>query len=77
MRPALETAAITKPFRVWHDLRHTSITMSVASGNPQAYVQMQAGYSQGAITERYIHAAAVLFPAPPPGPRDASLERSR
>jgi hypothetical protein len=26
------------------------------------YIQMQAGHSQGAITERYIHAAAVMFP---------------
>jgi hypothetical protein len=36
--------------------------MSAAAGNPQACIQMQAGHSQGAITERYIHAAAVLFP---------------
>ena len=33
-----------------------------AAGNPQAYVQMKAGQSQGSITERYIHAAQVLFP---------------
>ena len=33
-----------------------------AAGNPQAYAQMRAGHSQGAITERYIHAAQVLFP---------------
>jgi integrase len=62
LRPALEKAAITKPFRVWHDLRHTAITMSAAAGNPYAYVTMQAGHASGAITERYIHAAAVLFP---------------
>ena len=36
--------------------------MSAAAGNPQAYVQMQAGHSSGAITERYVHAAAVMFP---------------
>jgi len=36
--------------------------MSAAAGNPSAYVRMQAGHSSGAITERYIHAAAVLFP---------------
>ena len=29
---------------------------------PQIYVQMRAGHSQGAITERYMHAAQVLFP---------------
>jgi hypothetical protein len=31
-------------------------------GNPQAYARMKSGHSQGAITERYIHAAAVMFP---------------
>lgn len=62
MRAALKRAAITKPFRPWHDLRHTALTHEAAAGNPQAYVQMRAGHSQGAITERYIHAAQVLFP---------------
>jgi integrase len=62
MRPALNAAGITKPFRAFHDLRHTAITHDAAAGNPQAYVQMRAGHSQGAITERYIHAAQVLFP---------------
>jgi len=27
-----------------------------------AYVQLKAGHSQSAITERYIHAAQLLFP---------------
>jgi integrase len=62
MRPALARAKITKPFRTWHDLRHTSLTHEAAAGNPQAYVQVKAGHSQGTITERYIHAAQVLFP---------------
>jgi integrase len=62
MRPALARAKITKLFRPWHDLRHTSLTHEAAAGNPQAYVQLKAGHSQGAITERYIHAAQVLFP---------------
>jgi integrase len=62
LRAALKKAGITKPFRAFHDLRHTAITHDAAAGNPQAYVQMKAGHSQGAITERYIHAAAVLFP---------------
>ena len=62
MRPAVKKAGIVKPFRVFHDMRHTAITHDAAAGNPQAYVQMKAGHSQGAITERYIHAAAVLFP---------------
>jgi integrase len=62
LRTALRHAGITKPFRPWHDLRHTSITHEAAAGNPQAYVQLRAGHSQGAITERYIHAAQVLFP---------------
>jgi integrase len=62
MRAALKRAGITKPFRPWHDLRHTSLTHEAAAGNPQAYVQLRAGHAQGAITERYIHAAQVLFP---------------
>jgi integrase len=62
MRPALARARIEKPFRPWHDLRHTALTHEAAAGNPQAYVQLKAGHSQGSITERYIHAAQVLLP---------------
>jgi integrase len=62
LRPALEAGGITKPFRPWHDLRHTALTHDAAVGNPQAYIQLRAGHSQGSITERYIHAAQVLFP---------------
>ena len=62
MRPALRKPGIVKPFRPWHDLRHTALTHEAAAGNPQAYVQAKAGHSQGTITERYIHAAQVLFP---------------
>jgi integrase len=62
LRPALRRAGIEKPFRPWHDLRHTALTHEAAAGNPQAYVQAKAGHSQGSITERYIHAAQVLFP---------------
>jgi len=61
LRPALATASITKPFRAWHGLRHTALTHEAAV-NPQAWVQMRAGHSQGSITERYIHAAQVAFP---------------
>jgi integrase len=62
LRPALKRAGIEKQFRSWHDLRHTALTHEAAEGNPQAYVQAKAGHSQGGITERYIHAAQVLFP---------------
>ncbi len=62
LRPALAHAGITKPFRPFHDLRHTALTHEAAAGNPQAYIQLRAGRSQGSITERYIHAAQVLFP---------------
>ena len=62
MRPALKRAKVEKPFRPWHDLRHTALTHEAAAGNPAAYVQMRAGHSQGSITERYIHASQVLFP---------------
>jgi integrase len=62
LRPALQRAGITKPFRPFHDLRHTALTHEAAAGNPMAYVQLKAGHSQSQITERYIHAAQVLFP---------------
>lgn len=62
MRPALKRAGITKPFRPFHDLRHTALTHEAAAGNPMAYIQLKAGHSQGQITERYIHASQVRFP---------------
>ena len=61
MKPALKAAGITKPFRPFHDLRHTALTHEAAAGNPLTYIQMKAGHSQAAITERYIHAAQVQF----------------
>ena len=62
IRPALRRAGITKPFRPFHDLRHTALTHEGAAGNPMSYIQLTAGHSQSQITERYIHAAQVLFP---------------
>jgi integrase len=62
LRPTISRAGITKPFRPFHDLRHTALTHEAAAGNPMAYVQLKAGHSQSAITERYIHAAQVMFP---------------
>jgi integrase len=62
LRPALKRAGIEKPFRPFHDLRHTALTHEAAAGNPMAYVQLKPGHSQSAITENYIHAAQVLFP---------------
>jgi integrase len=62
LRPALHTAGITKPFRPFHDLRHTALTHEAAAGNPMAHIQHKAGHSQTAITERYIHAAQTSFP---------------
>lgn len=62
LKRALARAGVDKPFRPFHDLRHTSLTHAAAAGNPQIYVQARAGHSQGSITERYMHAAQVLFP---------------
>jgi integrase len=62
LRPTLKQAGIKKPIRPFHDLRHTSLTHEAAAGNPMAYLQQKAGHSQSAITERYIHAAQILFP---------------
>jgi integrase len=61
LRPALKTAGITKPFRPFHDLRHTALTHDAAAGNPLPYIQTRAGHSQASITERYIHAAQIQF----------------
>jgi integrase len=55
-------ATSERPFRPWHDLRHTALTHEAAAGNPAVYVQLKAGHSQGSITERYVHAAQVVFP---------------
>jgi integrase len=62
MRPALRHAGIEKPFRPFHDLRHTALTHEAAAGNPQAYVQLKAGHSQGAITERYTYTPTGSLP---------------
>jgi integrase len=61
LKPALKKAGIVKPFRPFHDLRHTALTHEAAAGNPLSYIQMKAGHSQTSITERYIHAAQVQF----------------
>jgi integrase len=61
LRPALKAASITKPFRPFHDLRHTALTHEAAAGNPLSYIQLKAGHSQTSITERYIHAAQIQF----------------
>jgi integrase len=71
LKPALGRAGIEKPLRPFHDLRHTSLTHAAAAGNPQIYVQARAGHSQGSITERYMHAAQILFP----GAAERSEER--
>ena len=62
LKPALRRAGIDKPFSPFHGLRHTSLTHAAAAGNPQIYVQMRAGHANASITERYMHAAQVLFP---------------
>jgi Phage integrase family len=66
LRLALTRAGITKPFRPFHDLRHTALTHEAAAGNPAVYVELKAGHSQASITERYIHAAQVLSPGAEP-----------
>ena len=65
LRPALHAAGITKPFRPYHDLRHTSLTHEAAAGNPHTYIQAKAGHSTSTTTERYIHAAQTAFPGAP------------
>jgi hypothetical protein len=62
MKQALTEAGITKPFRPFHDLRHTSLTHTAAAGNPTIYVQARAGHAHASITERYLHATQTQFP---------------
>lgn len=76
LKPALREAGIKGSFRPFHDLRHTALTHEAAAGNPQVYVQMRAGHSQGASTERYNHAAQVLFPGAAQRSEDRLLETS-
>ena len=62
MRQALRHAGITKPFRPFHDLRHSALTAEAAAGNSSIYIQHRAGHSQASITERYLHATQADFP---------------
>jgi integrase len=62
MRPALKAAGISKPFRPFHDLRHTALTHEAAAGNPMTHIKNKAGHTHTSTTERYIHAAQTTFP---------------
>jgi integrase len=62
-RKAFKAAAIAKPFRPWHGLRHTALTETAAAGVPGMFVQAKAGHAQGSTTERYLHAAKTAYPA--------------
>jgi integrase len=61
-RRAFKRAAIEKPFRPWHGLRHTALTETAAAGVPSMFVQAKAGHAQGSTTERYLHARQTTFP---------------
>ena len=61
-RKAFKTAAIEKPFRLWHGLRHTALTETAAAGIPAIFVQEKAGHAQRSTTERYLHASKTSFP---------------
>jgi hypothetical protein len=71
-RPALKRAGIEKPFRSWHDLRHTALTHEAAAGNPQAYVQLKAPGTRSARRPSATFTPRRCFSrAPPTGPRSA------
>lgn len=61
-RKAFKAAAIDKPFRPWHGLRHTALTETAAAGLPAMFVQAKAGHAHGSTTERYLHAGKTAFP---------------
>src|SRR5215211_3871689 len=50
-RQAYSRAALGKPVRPWHGLRHTALTETAAAGVPAMYVQAKAGHAQGSTTE--------------------------
>jgi integrase len=68
LRPALTDARIVgekgsrATFRPFQDARHTSLTYEAAAGNSVVYIQHRAGHRFITTTQRYIHAAQVLFP---------------
>jgi integrase len=49
---AYRRAGIMKKVMPLHSLRHTRLTYEAAAGNPQAYIQLKAGHSDGRMTER-------------------------
>ncbi|HXH34995.1 MAG TPA: tyrosine-type recombinase/integrase [Plantibacter sp.] len=61
-KAAFRTAAIEKPFRPWHGLRHTALTETAAAGVPSMFVQAKAGHAQASTTERYLHANKTAYP---------------
>ena len=61
-RKALTRAGVDPGFRVWHGLRHTSLTETAAAGVPAMFVQAKAGHAQGSTTERYLHAHRTSYP---------------
>ena len=61
-RQAYKRAALDKPVRPWHGLRHTALTETAAADVPAMYVQAKAGHAQGSTTERSLHAAKTAYP---------------
>jgi integrase len=59
---ALTKATVLASFRPWHGMRHTAFTETAAAGVPGMLVQAKAGHTQGATTERYLHAARISYP---------------
>ena len=61
LKAVLGRAGIDRRVRPFHDLRHTAITNSAASGNSPLAIMKHAGHSDFKTTQRYIDLAGVTF----------------
>lgn len=61
LKLALANAKVERPFRPFHDGRHSSITNAAAAGTPPAALQARAGHSNYSTTQLYIDLAGETF----------------
>lgn len=61
LKLALAKAKVERPFRPFHDGRHSSITNAAAAGTPPAALQARAGHSNYSTTQLYIDLAGETF----------------
>jgi len=60
-KPALRRAAVDKPLRPFHGIRHSALTNDAASGMDAMALMTPAGHSSFRTTQGHIHLAGELF----------------